>query len=81
VLTLRYEDFFTAPRENLHKLAEFLGPEYMDPIWEEEAVQVIRPPRFSCTGLTKEDEALLQAACQPGFEALRGMGVVYDMLI
>jgi len=81
VLTLRYEDFFTAPRENLHKLAEFLGPEYMDPIWEEEAVQVIRHPRFSCTGLTKEDEALLQAACRPGFEALRSMGVVYDMLI
>lgn len=81
VLTLRYEDFFTAPRENLQKLAEFLGPEYMDPIWEEKAVQVIRHPRFSRAGLTKNDEALLREACQPGFEALRGMGVVYDMLI
>jgi putative sulfotransferase len=81
VLTLRYEDFFTAPRENLHKLAEFLGPEYMDPIWEEKAVQMIRHPRFSNSGLAKDDQAILQAACQPGFEALRAMGVVYDMVV
>jgi len=62
-LTLRYEDFFSAPRKNLHKLAEFLGPEYTNPIWEEKAVQMIRHPRFSGSNLAKDGEALLQKAC------------------
>ena len=79
-LTLRYEDFFISPRDNLHALAKFLGPEFTDPLWEQKAVRVIHPPPASWPTLPRKDEALLREACQPGFEALRAMGVLYDTI-
>ena len=80
VLTLRYEDFFISPRDNLHALAKFLGPEFTDPFWEQKAVRVIHPTPALWPTLPKKDEALLREACQPGLEALRAMGVVYDTM-
>jgi putative sulfotransferase len=79
LLTLRYEDFFTAPGRQIDALAAFLGDEFIDDDWSARCAATVRPPRSSWHDLPEEDAARLTGACMPGFESLRPAGVFYEV--
>jgi putative sulfotransferase len=79
VLTLRYEDFFTQPKQQLDALAAFLGEEFIDEDWSARCAATVRKPRSTWRDLPDEDACALTEACRPGFERLAAAGVHYDL--
>jgi len=77
-LTLRYEDFFSAPKSQLDALTRFLGDEFIDEEWSSRCAATVRKPRSSWSELADEEVRALTEACRPGFEALRAAGVEYQ---
>lgn len=78
LLTLRYEDFFVDPKQQLDALAAFLGDEFVDEAWSARCAATVRTPRSTWRDLPEEDARALTHACRPGFEQLRAAGVHYD---
>ena len=78
-LTLRYEDFFVDPKQQLDRLADFLGEDFVDEDWSARCGATVRQPRSSWRDLPEEDARALTEACRPGFEQLAAAGVHYDV--
>jgi putative sulfotransferase len=74
VLTLHFEDILAQPEPGLHRLMEFIGPEFVDEHWVRRAVQTIRPVRSSWRQLPAREQSALTDACRPGFQALTDHG-------
>lgn len=74
VLTLHFEDILAHPAPSLRRLIEFIDPEFADEDWVRRAVATIRPVRSSWRNLTAPEQAVLSAACQPGFQAIAEHG-------
>ena len=70
VLPLRYEDILARPREELARLAEFMGPEYADADWLAQANLLPRPPRSNWWTLPPDQQQSLTEACRPGLALL-----------
>jgi putative sulfotransferase len=78
LLTLRYEDFMTAPKESLDAIADFLGGEFVDPAWSSHCAEAVRAPRSRWRDLPQDVMGPLLQACRPGFEGLKAAGVAYS---
>lgn len=78
LLTLRYEDFFVDPKQQLDALSAFLGDDFVDEAWSTRCAETVRKPRSTWRDLPEEDARALTDACRPGFELLREAGVHYD---
>ena len=78
LLTLRYEDFFVDPKQQLDTLAAFLGDEFVDEAWSTRCAATVRKPRSTWRDLPEETARALTEACRPGFEQLRAAGVHYE---
>lgn len=78
LLTLRYEDILSAPKDQLDTLASFLGEEFVDEDWSARCAATVRPPRSSWRDLPEQEARALTEACRPGFELLRQAGVEYE---
>lgn len=74
VLTLRYEDFGSAPQANIRRLLEFFDVD-VDPAWIERMAAQVRPARSRWTELPPREREALCEACEPGFAAL---GELYE---
>jgi hypothetical protein len=70
LLTLRYEDVLARPREELTRFAEFLGPEFRDDAWLEQAARIPRRPPTRWQELPALQRERLAAACRPGLQLL-----------
>lgn len=70
VLTLRYEDFLSAPAQTIARLAFFLDKDIVTVDWVRNAATKVRSCRSSWTNLDARGRAELAEACQPGFAAL-----------
>jgi putative sulfotransferase len=77
LLTLRYEDILADPKGQLDGLATFLGAEFVDEDWSARCATTVRAPRSTWRELPEEEACALTAACKPGFEQLRAVGVDY----
>jgi hypothetical protein len=69
-LTLRFEDFLTTPEESIGKLITFIHPQLADNAWIRRVASLVRPVRSSWQMLPAQERALLEKACEPGFQAL-----------
>ena len=78
VLTLRYEDFLSAPDAQLTRLAEFLGEGINNPEWRRKAAATVRQPASSWRHLSIDAAQALADACEPGMAVLREQGVQWD---
>jgi putative sulfotransferase len=78
LLTLRYEDFFTRPKQQLDTFAAFLGDEFIDENWSARCAATVHPPRSSWRDLPGDEIRALTEASRPGFELLQQAGVVYE---
>lgn len=79
LLTLRYEDFLTEPKQQLDTLATFLGEEFIDEDWSARCAVMVRPPRSTWRNLPVHEARELTEACRPGFGLLREVGVDYGI--
>jgi hypothetical protein len=79
LLTLRYEDFFVDPEQQLDALTAFLGDDFVDDAWATRCAATVHRPRSSWRDLPEETARALTQACRPGFEQLCAAGVHYDM--
>jgi len=70
VLRLRYEDILARPRDELARLAEFMGAEYADADWLAQASLLPRPPRSNWRSLPPDQQRRLTEACAPGLRLL-----------
>ena len=70
LLTMRYEDFVTAPEDSLSRFAAFLGPDYVDKKWIQRMARRVRGSATCASTLTARDRRELDDACAPGFAAL-----------
>ena len=70
VLTMRYEDFVTAPEASLSRFAAFLGPDYVDDRWVQRMAKRVRGSATCASTLAPRDRRELSDACAPGFAAL-----------
>lgn len=77
VLTVRYEDFLAEPLAQLDRLTRFLGDEWVDADWASACAQLVRRPRSSWRAIPEPAAGELAAACQPGFDLLRSVGIDY----
>jgi putative sulfotransferase len=71
VLRLRYEDILARPREELTRLMEFLGPEYVDTAWIDQASTVPRRRLSNWQDLPPDQQQRLTEVCRPGLALLR----------
>jgi hypothetical protein len=70
VLRLRYEDILARPREELARLMEFLGPEYIDTAWLDQATTVPRKRLSNWQNLPPDQQQRLTDACRQGLALL-----------
>jgi len=70
VMGLRYEDILRQPRVELTRFMEFLGPEFADEQWLEQASKIPFPPPSSWQHLPPAQRETLTAACRPGLALL-----------
>lgn len=70
VLSLHFEDILARPESCLRRMIEFVGSDFADEEWVRKAAATIRPVKSSWRKLESGELARLEAACQPGFEAL-----------
>ncbi len=70
VLRLRYEDILARPGDELARLMDFLGPEYVDPEWLAQASLIPRKPSSNWQKLPADQQHRLTEACRPGLELL-----------
>jgi putative sulfotransferase len=70
VISLRYEDVLEQPRGQLERFARFLGPEFEDDRWLEQAARIPQRPPTSWRGLPPAERDRLTAACHPGLTLL-----------
>lgn len=70
LLNMSYEEVLKRPQEELGRLAQFLGPEYVDPEWLTAAGAVPRQPTSDWRRLPTEQLDRLTAACMPGLMLL-----------
>jgi hypothetical protein len=79
LLTVRYEDFFGAPKSQFDRIADFLGDDFVDKAWSTHCAALVHKPRSGWRDLPDQTRRVLVSACAPGFERLRAAGVNYDM--
>jgi putative sulfotransferase len=77
LLTLRYEDFLTTPRDTVRRLGAFLRRGDIDEAWVEAAAASMRAPRSDWQRLEPRLRDQLEHACAPGFQALAAHGIVW----
>jgi hypothetical protein len=79
--TLQYERLTAAPREELTRLAEFIGIP-ATPEWLDEACSSMDSGRVGSAtrGLDPETLAILQEACEPGMQAIHQLESEYELL-
>lgn len=70
MLRLRYEDILARPREELARLMEFLGPEYIDTAWLDQATTVPRKRLSNWQNLPPDQQQRLTDACRQGLALL-----------
>ena len=78
VLTLRYEDFLSAPEVQLSRLADFLGEGINNPEWRRKAAAIVRQPANSWRHLSSDAALALADASEPGMAALREQGIEWN---
>ncbi|MGH6962431.1 MAG: sulfotransferase family protein, partial [Dongiaceae bacterium] len=64
VLRLRYEDILARPGDELARLMDFLGPEYVDPEWLAQASLIPRKPWSNWQKLPADEQHRLTEACR-----------------
>jgi Sulfotransferase family len=70
LLTIRFEDFLSHPEDAVRTFISFVDPSLADEAWIHLAASQVRPVRSAWKSLAPHEQALLEAACQPGFQAL-----------
>jgi putative sulfotransferase len=76
VLHVWYEDLLAEPGEELRRIAEFLGPDFVDSDWENRAAAKVGAPSSTWRDLPAAERAELDEACAAGFSVLAAHGVV-----
>ena len=71
LLTMHYEEFLADPIAAVRKLITFIDPALIDEMWIHQAASLVRSANSSWKTLPLREQKLLEAACRPGFEALR----------
>jgi hypothetical protein len=79
--TLQYEQLIATPREELARLAGFIGIP-ATPEWLDKACSSIDPGRVgsAARGLDPETLTILQEACEPGMQAIQQLESEYGLL-
>ena len=77
LLTLRFEDFLSAPGPTARALSEFLCEGATDDAWLARATALVGTARSSWRRLPDREQRELLAACRPGFEALAARGFTW----
>lgn len=75
VLHVWYEDLLARPEESLHRIAAFLGPDFVDEEWERRSAAIIARPASDWGALPDAERAELDEVCRAGFSALDAHGV------
>lgn len=70
VLTLRYEDILADPVNTARTLISFIHPTLVDDSWLASAAKLVHPARSAWEQLPIQEQTFLQAACEPGTQAL-----------
>jgi hypothetical protein len=71
VLTLHYEDFLTDFIPTANRLITFIDPTLANHDWLQEVQGIVHPASSTWKTLPKQEQAFLQAACEPGFQKLK----------
>ena len=69
--------YIVQPRPEGLAQAYVLGAEFVDEDWSARCATTVRAPRSTWRELPEEEACALTAACKPGFEQLRAVGVDY----
>jgi len=75
VMHLRYESILADPEPELRRFLEFLDPGLEQDEWLKRAIPLLRPNPPKWTKLPAEERARLEAACAPGVEMLKRLGL------
>ncbi|MEV3860178.1 sulfotransferase [Streptomyces sp. NPDC050095] len=75
VLHIWYEDLLAQPERTLRRVAEFLGPRFVDEEWEARCTRLVGQPSSSWRALPDAEREELDEACRAGFSALAAHGV------
>ncbi len=75
VFTITYEELVEHPQQNLKRLMTFVDPSLFNETWLHSAAALIQQKPLSWEKLAAHKRASLEAACQPGLEALIREGV------
>jgi hypothetical protein len=70
VLSLRYESLLSSPREELTRFIRFVGPEFENEAWLQEAAAMPRSKPPGWTKLPSDELSRLNEACSPGMALL-----------
>lgn len=70
VLSLRYESLLSSPKEELRRFIRFVGPEFENPAWLEEAAAMPRSKPPGWPKLPSQELSRLNEACAPGMAIL-----------
>jgi hypothetical protein len=70
VMTLRYENFQTAPGHALLSLTNFINSSLSDEVWVQQAGQMVHARPSVWEQLPPDELASLEASCLPGLEVL-----------
>ncbi|MFD7299580.1 sulfotransferase family protein [Streptomyces pharetrae] len=76
VLHVWYEDLLAAPGESLRRIADFLGPGFVDEDWADRCAAKVGTPASTWRDLPDAEREELDRACAPGFSVLAAHGVV-----
>ena len=77
VLTLHYEDFLTNFVPTANRLITFIDPALANDDWLQRVQGLIHPAHSAWERLQKQEQAFLQAACEPGFQRLKDFERAY----
>jgi hypothetical protein len=73
--TVRYEDLLASPEPTSRALIGFIRGG-VDEAWVKRAAALVRAPRSRVSDLSPREQAHLEEACRPGFEALGARGLL-----
>lgn len=76
--TVRYEDILLDPVASTRRLGRFIASDAIREEWVQGAAALVGKARSSWQELPARERAELDAACKPGLEALRQVGLHFD---
>lgn len=74
LMTIRYEDIISSPRESVSRIGEFIDHE-VSAEWVQQAAALVQQKQPRWVNLSAYDRDALADACRPGFDALATHGL------